>query len=70
MAKDSAVRFHGPILAIEIESTFGTTRHRTDRAKGCVTQERMRSFIYKLGMCAEKRRRRIRGFNHLAKMIR
>ncbi len=25
--------------------------------------------IYKLGMCAEKRRHRIRGFQHLAKVI-
>ena len=52
-----------------IESTFATIRHRTDRAKGCVTRDTMLAFIYKLGMCAEKRWRRIRGFNHLAKVI-
>lgn len=52
-----------------IESTFGTIRHRTDRAKGCVTRDTMLAFIYKLGMCAEKRWRRIRGFNHLAQVI-
>ncbi len=52
-----------------IESTFGTIRHRTDRAKGCVTRETMLTFVYKLAMCAQKRWRRIRGFNHLAKVI-
>ena len=52
-----------------IESTFATIRHRTDRAKGCVTRDTMLSFIYKLGMCAEKRWRRIRGFEYLAKVI-
>lgn len=52
-----------------VESTFGTIRHRTDQAKGCVTRNTMLAMIYKLGMCAEKRWRRIRGFNHLAKVI-
>ena len=52
-----------------IESTFATIRHRTDRAKGCVTRETMLTFVYKLGMCAEKRWQRIRGFEHLAKVI-
>lgn len=52
-----------------IESTFATIRHRTDRAKGCVTRDTMLTMIYKLGLSAEKRWRRIRGFNHLAKVI-
>jgi transposase-like protein len=52
-----------------IESTFGTIRHRTDRAKGCVTRQTMLTFVFKLAMCAEKRWQRIRGFNHLAKVI-
>lgn len=52
-----------------IESTFGTIRHRTDRTKGCVTRNTMLAMIFKLGLCAEKRWRRIRGFNHLAKVI-
>lgn len=29
----------------------------------------MLTFIFKLGMCAQKRWNRIRGFNHLAKVI-
>lgn len=52
-----------------VESTFGTIRHRTDQAKGCVTRNTMLAMIYKLGMCAEQRWRRVRGFNHLAKVI-
>ena len=53
-----------------IESTFATIRHRTDQAKGCVSRNTMLAMIYKLGMSAEKRWRKIRGFNHLAKVIR
>ena len=52
-----------------IESTFATIRHRTDRAKGCVSRNTMLAMIYKLGMSAEKLWHRIRGFNHLAKVI-
>jgi putative transposase len=51
-----------------IESTFATIRHRTDQAKGCVTRDTMLTMIYKLGMCAEKRWLRIRGFDYLAKV--
>jgi putative transposase len=52
-----------------VESAFATIRHRTDRTKGCVTRDTMLTMIYKLGMCAEKRWRRIRGFATLAKII-
>lgn len=52
-----------------IESTFATVRHRSNQAKGCVSRQTMLAMIYKLGMSAEKRWRRIRGFNHLAKVI-
>jgi len=52
-----------------IESAFATIRHRTDRAKGCVTRQTMLAFIYKLGMAAEKNWRRLRGFEHLAQVI-
>ncbi len=52
-----------------IESTFATIRHRTDRAKGCVSRNTMLAMIYKLGMSAEQRWRRIRGFKYLAKVI-
>ncbi|MBN2732490.1 MAG: IS256 family transposase [Balneolaceae bacterium] len=52
-----------------IESTFATLRHRTDQTKGCVTRDSMLTLIFKLSRCAEKRWLRIRGFNHLAKVI-
>ncbi len=52
-----------------IESSFGTIRHRTDQARGCVTRTTMVSFAYKLGMCAERRWKRIRGVNQLGKLI-
>ena len=52
-----------------IESTFGTIRHRTKRSKGCLTRNGMLHMMFKLGMCAEKNWRRLRGFNYLAKVI-
>lgn len=52
-----------------IESSFATVRHRTDQAKGCVTRDSMLAFIFKLGMCAQKNWRRLRGFKQLAKVV-
>ncbi len=52
-----------------IESTFGTIRHRTKRAKGCLTRDGMLHMMFKLSECAEKNWRRQRGFNYLAKVI-
>ena len=52
-----------------IESTFGTIRHRTKRSKGCLTRDGMLHMMFKLGMCAEKKWRRLRGFSDLAKVI-
>ena len=52
-----------------IESSLATIRHRGKRAKGCVTRQSMLSMIYKVGMCAEKSWRRLRGFRQLAKVI-
>ena len=52
-----------------IESSFATIRHRSKRAKGCVTRKSMLSMIYKMAMCAESTWRRLRGFNHLAQVI-
>ncbi len=52
-----------------IESTFGTIRHRTKRSKGCLSRDGMLHMMFKLGMCAEKKWRRLRGFNYLAKVI-
>ena len=52
-----------------VESAFATIRHRSSRAKGCVTRQSMLSMVYKMGMSAEKSWRRLRGFRHLAKVI-
>ena len=52
-----------------IESTFGTIRHRTKQSKGCLSRDGMLNMIFKLGQCAQENWRRLRGFNHLAKVI-
>lgn len=52
-----------------IESTFATIRHRTSRAKGCVTRDSLLHMLFKLGECAEQSWRKLRGFAYLAKVI-
>jgi transposase-like protein len=52
-----------------IESTFGTIRHRTSRTRGCLTRDGMLHMMFKLGRCAEKTWRRLRGFRQLAQVI-
>jgi putative transposase len=52
-----------------MESTFATLRHRSDRAKGCVRRATLLALLYKLGISAERRGQRLRGFEHLAKVI-
>ncbi len=52
-----------------IESAFGTIRHRTKRAKGCLSRDGMLHMIFKLGQCAEKKWNKLRGFDYLAKVI-
>lgn len=52
-----------------IESAFATIRHRSDRAKGCVTRATMLAFMFKLATSAEQSFRKLRSFAHLAKII-
>jgi transposase-like protein len=52
-----------------IESTFGTIRHRTKRSKGCLSRDGMLHMMFKLGQCAEKKWRRLRGFGYLARVV-
>jgi putative transposase len=52
-----------------IESTFATIRHRTKRAKGCLSRDGMLHMLFKLGQAAEQTWRRQRGFDYLAKVI-
>ena len=52
-----------------IESAFATIRHRSDRAKGCVTRATMLAFMFKLALAAEQSFRKLKGFAHLATVI-
>ena len=52
-----------------IESIFATIRHRTKRSKGCLTRDGMLHMMFKLGQCAQKNWRKLRGFAYLAKVI-
>ncbi len=52
-----------------IESSFATIRHRTQRSMGCLSRDGMLHMMFKLGQCAEKKWRRLRGFDYLAKVI-
>ena len=52
-----------------IESAFATIRHRTKRAKGCLSRDGMLHMMFKLGQCAEQNWRKLRGFDYLAKVI-
>ena len=53
-----------------IESTFATVRHRTIRAKGCLSNKTALAMIFKLAEAAEKSWRRLDGHHHLPKVIR
>ncbi len=52
-----------------IESTFATVRHRTVRAKGCLSNKTALAMIFKLAQAAEKSWRRLYGHNQLPKVI-
>ena len=39
------------------------------RSKGCLTRDTMLHMMFKLGQCAEKKWRRLRGFDYLAKVV-
>ena len=52
-----------------IESTFATIRHRTRRSRGCLTRDGMLHMIFKLGVCAQGKWNRLRGFRELEKVI-
>jgi len=52
-----------------IESTFATIKHRTKRSKSCLTRMGMLTMMFKLGQAAEKRWRRLRGSDYVAKVI-
>ena len=53
-----------------IESTFATVRLRANKTRGCVSRQTILSMVFQLGQSASKRWRRLRGFKHLADVIR
>jgi hypothetical protein len=50
-------------------TTFATVRPRTAKTRECVSRQSILSPVYRLGLSAEKRWRRLRGFKHLAEVI-
>ena len=52
-----------------IESTFATVRHRTKRAKGCLSRDKTRIMVFKLVQAAEKNWLRLNGRKELPKLI-
>jgi putative transposase len=52
-----------------IESSFATVRHRTVRAKGCLSNKTAMAMIFKLAEAAEKSWRRLDGHNQLPKVV-
>jgi hypothetical protein len=53
-----------------IESTFPTVRHRTIiRSKGCLSNRTALAMVFKQLEDAQKSRRRLDGYNQLAKLI-
>ena len=52
-----------------IESTFATVRHRTIRAKGCLSNKTALAMVFKLVDGAQKSWRRLDGHNQLPKLV-
>ena len=52
-----------------IESTFATVRHRTIRAKGCLSNKTALAMVFKLADAAQKNWRRLDGHNQLPRLI-
>jgi putative transposase len=52
-----------------IESTFATVRHRTIRAKGCLSNATALAMVFKLADAAQKSWRRLDGHNQLPKLV-
>jgi len=52
-----------------IESTFATVRQRTSRTKGCGSRNATLAMVFKLALSAEKRWRRLNGYEQLGLLI-
>jgi len=53
-----------------IESSFATIRLRTKKTRGCISRKSGLAMVFKLGLSAEKRWKKIRGFKRLGEVIR
>jgi len=51
------------------ESAFATVRHRTIRSKGCLSNKTALAMVFKVVKAAQKRWRRLRGYDQLPKAI-
>ena len=51
------------------ESVFATVRHRTVRTKGSLSSTTARLMVFKLVIAASKTWRRLKGTNHLPKIV-
>ena len=52
-----------------IESTFATVRNRTRKTKGCLNRKTALAMVYKMGMAAQKRWKKLHGANRLPEII-
>jgi transposase-like protein len=52
-----------------IESVFATVRHRTKKSKGCFSRTTILAMVFKLFGSAERRWKRIHGFDRLGEVI-
>jgi putative transposase len=60
---------HDILVTNPIESTFATVRHRTVRAKGCLSNKTALAMIFKLAEAAERSWRRLDGHQQMPKVI-
>ena len=53
-----------------VESAFATVRLRTAKTRGCVSRNTILALVFRLGLSAEKRWIKLRGFQRLGQVIR
>ena len=53
-----------------VESAFATVRLRTAKTRGCVSRNTILALAFRLGLSAEKRWTKLRGFQRLGQVIR
>ena len=66
---DAETAFDLFITSYEAKYPKATLCLQTKRSKGCLSRDGMLHMMFKLGQCAEKNWRRLRGFDYLAKVV-